>query len=295
MTQIKENLYPIKIEYDPESEGPARLFHALADLIESFRKTDELLVSSIGGEIKVKQYLKTVEDGSIIAWIKSKIEIPDQSTLAQNPANNDIEGYLEKGKQIIVDSIKNTKSFRKKEDFEAIKAKLRENAEYSKVATDFTYKELDTINLASNMKSISDAAKKLNTNEKAFIGDLTHKTEIPQDTEIFINDIRESFIAESIESEGEKILKIKRIDFIGESMWDFKFGNTPLSAKINDITWMENFHNRKINLYPGDALHVLLRTKSDYDKRGTLILEHNEVLKVLKIIQNIDQQQGLYT
>ncbi|MGE8723337.1 hypothetical protein ACO2KH_18255 [Leptospira terpstrae] len=295
MTQIKENLYPVRIEYDPETEGPSRLFHSLGELIESFKKSDEILAASIGAEIKVKQYLKSVEDGSIIAWIKNKIEIPDQNTLSHQPTNVDVETFLNNGKQIIVESLNKNKSFRKKEDFTEVKEKLKKNASNTNNGSDFNYKEIDTLALASNIKSITDAVKKLNANEKAFIGNLENKSEIPKDTEIFISEIRESFIAETIESEGEKILKIKRIDFLGESMWDFKFGTTPIPAKINDEKWMKKFHNREINLYPGDALHVLLKTKSDYDKRGSLILEHNEVLKVIKIIPNLDKQPGLYS
>lgn len=295
MTQIQENLYPVRIEYDPDTEGPSRLFHTLGELIESFKKSDELLAASIGAEIKVKQYLKSVADGSIIAWIKNKIEIPDQNTLSQQPTSIDVETFLNNGKKIIVESLKENKSFRKKEDFTEVKEKLKKNASITSNGSDFNYKEIDTLSLASNIKSITDAVKRLNTNEKAFIGDPENKFEIPKDTEIFISEIRESFIAETIESEGEKILKIKRIDFLGESMWDFKFGNTPVPAKINDEKWMKKFHNREINLYPGDALHVLLKTKSDYDKRGSLILEHNEVLKVIKIIPNLDKQPGLYS
>lgn len=59
-------------------------------------------------------------------------------------------------------------------------------------------------------------------------------------------------------------LKVKKPDFLGNSMWSFVLDKV-LSAKIEDTLWLEKFQKGEVSIPPGSYLDVLLRTEIELD------------------------------
>jgi len=51
---------------------------------------------------------------------------------------------------------------------------------------------------------------------------------------------------ETLSSESEMLLKVKKPDYLGESMWDLRHGILTISASILDKEWLEKFQSRKM-------------------------------------------------
>ena len=90
--------------------------------------------------------------------------------------------------------------------------------------------------------------------------------------------------ARSIHNESEMILKIKKPDYLGQSMWEFRHDGRTIEAKIADGEWLRRFHDREFVLGPGDAIKATVRMRVNYDSRGDVIMTHREITKVSEII-----------
>jgi AAA15 family ATPase/GTPase len=71
---------------------------------------------------------------------------------------------------------------------------------------------------------------------------------IQKNIEVCFDKINEEFVNETIVSEGEMILKIKKPDLLGNTPWLFKHGK-PIQAHIEDTEWLKDFRNGQIPLF----------------------------------------------
>lgn len=84
----------------------------------------------------------------------------------------------------------------------------------------------------------------------------------------------------------EVYLKVKKPDYLGQSMWEFKYEGKLIQAKIHDSGWLERFQQKTVLLGPGDSIRALVEVKVSYDKYGEVIASHYTILNVKEIIQN---------
>ncbi|MGA2296467.1 MAG: hypothetical protein ABSG15_02850 [FCB group bacterium] len=103
--------------------------------------------------------------------------------------------------------------------------------------------------------------------------------------------ISDLLAAETIISENDMILKIKKPDYLGDSKWEFRHENKPIPAKMLDESWLSDFHNRKITLKPGDSIRAKVRIEVAYDYDNEVASTNYYILEVIKVIiaKSIDQ------
>ena len=89
---------------------------------------------------------------------------------------------------------------------------------------------------------------------------------------------------EVITNTTRAILKVKKPDYLGESMWEFRHGGHIIRAKMADHDWLLQFQFRKIIVQPGDAIRVRLETSTHYGDDGEEIFVHYTIVRVLEII-----------
>jgi len=92
-------------------------------------------------------------------------------------------------------------------------------------------------------------------------------------------------------AENEMILKVKKPDFLGESMWDMRHGTGTIQVRISDKEWLDKFQDRKIDVRPGDSIRAMVKISHKYDYDGELISTQNEVVKILEVIQAPNHEQ----
>jgi len=80
-------------------------------------------------------------------------------------------------------------------------------------------------------------------------------------------------------------LKVKKPDYLGQSMWEFKYEGKLIQAKIYDSGWLERFQKKTEILGPGDSIRALVEVKVNYDKYGEVIASHYTILDVKEIVQ----------
>jgi hypothetical protein len=96
--------------------------------------------------------------------------------------------------------------------------------------------------------------------------------------------IEEVLTERTIVNPRNMILKVKKPDFLGDSMWDFRFEGKKFSAKVIDLGWLGEFHRGGITLRPGDALDVAAEETVRYGYDQEVIATHYKVVQVRDVI-----------
>ena len=88
----------------------------------------------------------------------------------------------------------------------------------------------------------------------------------------------------------EAKVKIRRPDLLGDSQWSV-IHDRPIMAKVEDASWLRQFHNAEIELLPGSFLLVTLRMEIMLDSNNDPIGEPKYfIVEVLSVIP--PSQQG---
>ena len=94
--------YCIRIDFERGSERPARVFNAMAGLIDVFQAIDADLAKSVSARIEPVLVLQEVEAGSIKTWLSSVIKSVDDEALKEGDWKKVVGTYLLKGKMQIL-------------------------------------------------------------------------------------------------------------------------------------------------------------------------------------------------
>jgi hypothetical protein len=90
-------------------------------------------------------------------------------------------------------------------------------------------------------------------------------------------------------------LIVKKPDYLGTSMWEFRHGRTPISARINDVDCLKRFQNREIDVRPGDALKCRVSIERKYGFDNELISDTYTITKVVNVLPNQLGQANLWS
>jgi len=282
----------IEIQYKKESANPSRVFHSMSGLIDSFQRIDQHLVKAIDVDIETVLLLEDIEAGSIKVWLRNLLKaIPDDAIyhLDWKPL---VGQYLVKAKRYLVNFSEGKTTVTNVDELRPLEDEIYRLAEETKVRWLPAYTRIQPRQLLESMKDISTSLSHLAEGDSA-------KYIIPDEPEAKFNltftlapeSIEDLVAKETLSSENEMLLKVKKPDYLGESMWDFRHGTSIVSATILDKEWLEKFQSRKVDVRPQDYIRARVRISHKYDQDGELIATHYNILKVIDVIFASDQSQ----
>ena len=110
-------------------------------------------------------------------------------------------------------------------------------------------------------------------------------------SEIIVNLLTSETI-ETIETNGVRILKIKKPDFLGQPKWFFRYQGHQIEAKISDSNWLDSYQGRQEDLQPGDSIKANLKENMSYGHDGEIVHVAYEVTEVMEVIHAPKNIQG---
>ena len=286
-----ENEYLLRIDFKKGTENPERIFSAMSELIQAFLEIDRSLSHSISTEISSKLILDDIEAGSIIAKVRSALESVDDEALGSLEWKPIVGKYLVQGKHKLVQFLKNKEKIKSKQEIQALREELVALAGETEVLQLPVYQPIPEDRLLKNLQKLGEATTPLLEEDSVFYGGdgeeitLNKTFKIPQET------IEEILTERVLTGTHEMILKIKKPDYLGQSMWEFKHEGRLLPAKIRHAGWLTKFHNQEVMVGPGDSIRAIVEINVSYDRHGEVIGRHYEVLEVLEIIHLPDHKQ----
>jgi hypothetical protein len=287
--------FGIRIDYKKTSENPSRVFQAMSDLIDAFQRIDKRLAEVIDANIEPLLLLEDIHSGSIQAWLRTALKSnPDDSLY---PANwKPLTGqFLIKGKKGLIDFMTNRATVTDILELKPLEGQFRQLAETTNLKLLPTYSPLKPRKLLESLKDISMSIAPLIEGDSVKFISLDHgESAFNLKFKLSPENIEDLITRETSVKQGEKILRIKKADYLGESMWDFKHGQTTIQAHIFDKKWLNDFQSGKITLLPGDSLRAVVREYYRFDQNHNLIGLNYRVERIDEIIHAPDQP-GLFT
>jgi hypothetical protein len=282
--------FGIKIDYKKNSGNPSRVFQVMSDLIDAFQRIDKRLAELIDVNIEPVLLLVDIHSGSIQAWLRIALKSnPDDSLYPKNwkPL---IGQFLIKGKKSLIDFIKDRPTITNIFELGPLEDQIIQLAEMTNLKLLPTYSPLKQRKLLESLKDISMSLSPLMEGDSVNYISLDHgESALNLKFNLSSENIEDLITKETTVKQGEKILKIKRADYLGDSMWDFKHGQLTIQASIFDKGWLADFQSGKITILPGDSLRAIVREHYRFDQNKNLIGLHYRVERIDEIIHAPDQ------
>jgi hypothetical protein len=284
--------FGIIIDYKKNAGNPSRVFQVMSDLISAFQRIDKRLAELIDANIEPVLLLEDIHSGSIQAWLRiALVSNPDDS---QYPANWKplIGQFLIKGKLSLIDFMKDKSTITSILEIKPLMDQIAHLGEKVNLKLLPTYSPLKERKLLECLKDISMSLSPIMEGDSVKYISLDHgESTLNVKFRLSSENIEDLTTKRTTVKQGEKLLKIKKADYLGESMWDFKLGQTTIQASIFDKRWLNDFQSGKITILPGDLLRATVSEYYRFDQNENLIGLNYRVDRIDGIIHASDQPE----
>lgn len=282
---IKDNEYvEIKVDFVRGEGDPSRVFRAMAGLIEATQLIDTHLAAVLSTKVRTSLVLQDVAAGSLKSRLKTIIEEVPDDALKQGETKKVVGHFLHKAKHKILDWCADRKEIKTREEVKQLESDIHKLAEDSDIKLIPAYAPVETATLLSDINVIREALANLQSDDGATFYSPVGTSHYNQDLSISSEIVRELITRETIQSEGVRILKVRKPDYLGDTKWGFKYAGHLIDAKILDDSWLAQFQTRQVSIQPGDSLRVVLQEAISYGYESEIVHTHYEVVKVIEII-----------
>ena len=248
---LEDNILPpdsdivFTISFDAKSGSAAHVFDLAADLIRSLQGIDDVLVQSIDTKIETTLVLEDLQKSSIRVFLRTVLEKLDDDALKSLDWKQQVGRYLVKGKYAAIRWLDNEEPSKGLGQLSDLTEEIARLAQESDVRHLPDYPRPNPTRFAQALDKLQETKAKFGDNEQLTITlgkdqytvDLS-KTWLPSD---FLKDSEDE---KQLSNEQDMFLIIKKPDFLGTAMWQFKHGKMIINATIEHIEWMERLRVR---------------------------------------------------
>ena len=257
----------------------------MIDLMDALARFDRDLVKSVDVTIEPVLLLEDVEAGSIKSWVSTILRSTDDDAIRSGDWKKVVGDYLVKGKYFLLEKLHGVETITQPRLLDEIQSGLLLEAEKTNVRMLPGYAPMSRTQIAAHVADLTSSLEYLEEGDAALF-ESRDGTPIPFNRRIRVDEgeINEMLATRTILNEIEMILKVKKPDFLGNSMWDFNHEGHPLSASILDQGWLTEFREKGLGVRPGVALRSLVRLEVSYDDENEALPARYALLKVYEVI-----------
>lgn len=280
----------IKIDFEKGSRNPSRIFSTMSNLVETFQVIDTEFAKSIDSKITSVLLLEDIESGSLKSFFKNILESVDDNALKAGDWKKVVGAYLLKVKYKLLSFLEDKDKIDSRLQVEVLQNDILKLAEETDVRGLPGYAPIPLEKLLYSIYRLSNSVKNLGERDNAkYISD-EGTVSINKNFDYDSEAVENLLTKETLSNKVEMILKVKKPDYLGESMWDFKHGDRAIQAKIIDINWLNDFHSRKFDIRPGDSLRAIVETQVKYGFSGEVVAVHNFISEIKEIITDSNSE-----
>lgn len=275
--------FGIRVYYDQESGSPARVFITLSKLIEAFEDSSKIILKGIPSvEVEPSFLIENVEKNCLTAWLRNVFRL-NKPTVAFNP--NKASNLLNKVQTRIIQIGESSVS----EEQIVHELDALRNEMYEMSPEDNPVEGMPIIvpptrqEILGSLGRYQSATKTLEGGDVAkYVSSSGAEVSFDFPFEFTPGAIKDVLTRDEYTGRSRVILKVKKPDYLGSSMWEFKLDKL-IDAKISDEQWLNDFRSRKVPLFPEDSIVAELETTTRYDVDGNMISQDFNVVKVLDV------------
>ncbi|MGJ3521657.1 hypothetical protein ACR4XJ_01350 [Nitratidesulfovibrio sp. D1] len=276
--------FVITINYDPLAESPARIFMVAGELLQILQKVDTLLTASVDEQIGSRFVIERIESGSLRMRIATLLKAVDDDALKSMDWKKAVGKYVVKAKYFLLKKLENCE-IKSKADLDGLAHDIRILAEQTNVLRMPAYRMVQPLDLAGSIVGLGKSLEGLKTGESIEFYSGDGSARIEKDNMLSQDYVEELLTEKTIVNTVDRILTVKKPDFLGDSRWVFKFSGTLYEANVDDVEWLSRFRSGSIDIRPQDSLHVTVKESFRYGSGGVLISQKNTILYVRDIVR----------
>lgn len=281
-------IFAIELYYEPGGDDPGRVFRGMASLIEAFADLDTDLARAVSVQIRPVQLLQDIEAGSLIAWLRTVVRQIDDEALKKLDWKPLIGQYLVRAKHRLLAWLDGKERVNSLQEIETLEAELQELAEETDVLSLPVYARVPRRALLSDLSELSAAFGVLRDGDRVVYRSPLAEGEVNIGFGITPQQVEDLLTAETRQGEYTMVLLVKKPDYLGTSMWQFRLQGHTVDGPILDEEWLTRFQAGAVVLRPGDAIegkvHVEMKRAAD----GSLVAARYRVLDVHRVIRMED-------
>ena len=290
-----ENFQPaddLELEFSTielSSHEPVQYFAALTDVLGAMQALDANLVAFILPDARTAQRVEQLTVGSIRLKIASIIDYVPDDVLRTGDWKRVAGHFLVEGRKAILQWLRREPKIRDKTLVESLAAELDRIA--AEAGTPIRVRRFSRRLLLAMIARLIRSVQAMPGEETVTAVINEERITLPRNAEISTEVARSVAESELEPFEQEMRLLVKKPDMIGASQWDFLDRGYVIRARMSDTMWVDNYHNNKLDLKPGDAIEATVRLTP---RSNTAESVYNyEVVKVRSVISSTVTQQPL--
>lgn len=264
MDETEDEGFEIHIDFKPGEGDPSRVFRAMSDLIDSMQALDSHLANSFDIALDASLVLDEINSGSIKAKFRDIIAgLPDEALKDAN-WKKILGHFLLRAKYILLEWLNNTRIISHRDDVRVLECQLLLAAEETGLKKIPAYLAPRAEVLLSDILSIQESLEVLEEADSVTYLYAERRIKINRDLEISNEIVRDVLTKEIVNTSAKRIVKVKKPDYLGQSMWGLQYDGRAIEAKITDSDWLAKFQSREADVRPGDSLRVTLYEEISY-------------------------------
>lgn len=290
----EDGLFGLKVDFEKDSDNPERVFKTMTRLIESVENMQDKLSISLSLNVKRKLLLHEIKTGSLLTWLRGDVECPEDTEEFKKVENNDekVSKYIDKGVKELITFSSNRDQVNSIEEIQELQVRLQDLALEADVKNVPAYSKISEKDILDILLKNNEASKHLAANDEVYFLFNGVKEKFNKKFLITKSSIESILIKKERVKNETLVFMIKKPDYIGNSMWEFKYLGKSIDVKISDTEWLDTFHERSIILRPGDSLRSRVEVKTRYNHNLEEIDSSYNIIKVIEIIEQPNPLQN---
>lgn len=292
---LEEANFDVYIDFVKGVGGASRIFHSMAELLDAFAQLDQVLAGIISETSRTELVLDDVQGGSVRSRLRSILQdIPDDA-LKGGEWKKIIGHFLVRGKYLVCEWLKENPQVTKLEQVQTLQKQLVSEAEQTGARYLPMYLPIDTRTLLGIIAEIDRSIAPLDPRDVVRYESPYGQVTLPHIQHVHEDLIRELLTREILVTDDERIVKVKKPDFLGRSQWLLKYAGHIIAANIDDIPWLTDFQAGNVVVKPGDSLRVVMHEEVYYGHNMEVIHVTHSVVKILEVLPPSQAQQSGFT
>ena len=283
--------FGVTVDFRKGEADPVKIFEAISELLEGFREFDRVAIGALDSRIEPIMVLEDVEASSITAWVRNKLRQVDDEALKDFDWKKQIGAYAVKAKYIVIEYLDKQEEKNERERL----SQLRDDLQKLTKEPQFRHLPLPgpvpLEDLAVPLDRIQEAKQLLSPADRLIIKADDREHEIDLSSTKKPSDYLPHPVAAITAGQMPMTLLVRKPDYLGDTLWGFRHGKQTIEAYVKDVEWLERFRAGQEIIVPGSALVCLVNYEYGYDDKGELRTQKHEVMKVLRVINQLPQQQ----
>ena len=273
--------FELYFNFEKQSQLPQRIFKTLADLVVVLGKLENLLAQTADSDLRAELVLADVEAGSIRAKLAVLLRGIPEDAATGSTRRKPFGYFLTKSLQRFIKFLEGKASLVSAEELKNLQLALAAEAAAAAPHPLLGPGQIPLDKLVALIEELTRAVSSLRDSE--FIEFRSPAGNARFNPHFNPANLQALLVTETQHSENEYRVKVKRPDFMGDSMWELVLKGHPITAKMADIDWLEAFHEGRVDFRPNDYLRIRLQTETTFRGSFGNPAAHYTVLKVLGV------------